>query len=159
MTLPVTPIAAVVGKFLAAWAFAGTALFLTIPVWITVNVLGSPDNGAIVAAYIGSFLMAGGFLAIGSCVSALTRSQVIAFVLSTVICFGFLLAGFPVIQGVFSSWAPPIVPRTIAGFSFLTRFDSISRGVISPRDLIFFLSLIGVLLMANAMIVDVKKAD
>lgn len=159
MTLPVTPIAAVVGKFLAAWAFAGTALFFTIPVWITVNVLGSPDNGTIFAAYIGSFLMAGGFLAIGSCVSALTRSQVIAFVLSTIICFAFLLAGFPVIQGIFSSWAPPIVPRTVAGFSFLTRFDSISRGVISPRDIVFFLSLIGVLLMANAMIVDVKKAD
>ena len=95
MTLPVSPLQAVVGKFLAAWAFIGIALLLTFPIWITVNYLGDPDNGVILSAYTGSFLMAGGFLAIGSCISATTRNQVIAFVLTVVVCFGFLLAGFP----------------------------------------------------------------
>ena len=95
MTQPVTLWQAVLGKFLAAWLFAGLALALTFPIWITVNYLGKPDNGAIFAAYIGSLLLAGGFLAIGSCMSALTRNQVIAFILAVVVCFLFLLAGFP----------------------------------------------------------------
>jgi ABC-2 type transport system permease protein len=95
MTLPITLSEAVLGKFLAAWAFAGVALLLTFPMWITVNYLGDPDNGTILAGYIGSFLMAGGFLAIGSCVSALTKNQVIAFVLSVSVCLVFLLVGFP----------------------------------------------------------------
>ena len=100
MTLPVTPWQAVLGKFLAAWAFAALALALTFPIWITVNYLGDPDNGVILAAYVGSLLMAGGFLAIGSCLSAATRNQVIAFVLTAVVCFVFLLAGFPLVQSL-----------------------------------------------------------
>src|SRR5690606_4532595 len=114
MTLPVTTGQAVVGKFLAAWSFAGLALALTFPIWITVNYLGDPDNGAIFAAYIGSFLMAGGFLAIGACLSAATRNQVIAFIFPVVICFGFLLSGFPLVLGLFDGWAPQAVVDAIA---------------------------------------------
>ena len=158
MTLPIPTWAAVAGKFLAAWAFAGVALSLTFPVWITVNVLGEPDNGVIFAAYIGSFLMAGGFLAIGACISAATKSQVIAFVIAIVVCFVFLLAGFPLVQSALAGWVPDALAEAVAGFSFLTRFDSISKGVLAPRDLLFFASLIAILLMANAVIVDLKKA-
>ncbi|MCC6427622.1 MAG: ABC transporter permease subunit [Phycisphaerales bacterium] len=158
MTLPVPMASAVAGKFLAAWAFAGVALALTFPIWITVNVLGSPDNGVIVASYIGSLLMAGGFLAVGSFVSATTKNQVIAFVVSVVICFGFLIAGFSPVMGFFSGWAPQAVLDAISGFSFLTHFDAISRGVIDVRDLIFFGSLIVVFLFANAVVIEQKKA-
>ncbi|MDH3338175.1 MAG: ABC transporter permease subunit [Gammaproteobacteria bacterium] len=159
MTLPISPMQAVVGKFLAAWAFAGIALALTFPVWITVNYLGDPDNGAIIAAYFGSFLMAGGFLAIGSCLSATTRNQVIAFVLSVVVCFGFLLAGFPLVLDLFSGWAPQFVVDGIASLSFLTHFADISRGVIDLRDVIYFALVIGTFLYANMIVLHWKQAD
>ncbi|MBK7403988.1 MAG: ABC transporter permease subunit [Phycisphaerales bacterium] len=158
LTLPVPTWAAVAGKFLAAWAFAGIALALTFPVWITVNYLGSPDNGAILTAYLGSLLMAGGFLAVGSCISAMTKSQVIAFVVTAVACFLLLLTGFPLVQDFFKGWAPPLVSNTVAGLSFLTRFDSISKGVVSLRDLVYFLSLIGTALAINGIVIDLKKA-
>lgn len=158
LTLPITLGAAVLGKFLAAWAFAGIALVLTFPIWITVNYLGKPDNGVILAAYIGSFLLAGGFLAIGSAISAITRNQVIAFVITVVICFGFLLSGHPVVLSVLSGWAPQALVDAIAGFSFLTRFDAIAKGVIDLRDLIYFATLIALALFATAVIVDAKKA-
>lgn len=157
LTLPVSLGAAVLGKFLAAWAFTGIALILTFPIWITVNYLGRPDNGPIVAAYIGSFLMAGGFLAIGSAISAVTKNQVIAFVITVVVCFGFLLSGFPPVLSFVSGWAPQSVVDAVAGFSFLTRFDSISKGVIDLRDIIYFSSLIAVFLLATGLIVDSKK--
>lgn len=159
MTLPVTPWQAVLGKFLAAWAFTGIALALTFPIWITVNYLGDPDNGTIFAAYIGSLLMAGGFLAIGSCLSAMTRNQVIAFVLSVVVCFGFLLSGFPMVLDVFSGWAPQVIVDTVASLSFLTHFANISRGVIDFRDLLFFGLLIGTFLYANTIVLQWKQAD
>ena len=117
LTLPVTTWQAVLGKFLAAWAFTGIALALTFPIWVTVNYLGDPDNGAILAAYLGSLLMAGGFLAIGSCLSAVTKNQVIAFVMTVVVCFGFLLAGFPLVLDVFSGWAPQTIVDGIASLS------------------------------------------
>lgn len=157
LTLPVPEWAAVVGKFLAAWAFAGIALVLTFPVWITVNVLGDPDNGVIVAGYLGSFVMAGGFLAIGSCISALTKSQVIAFVLTVVACFGFLLAGFPPVLDAIA-WAPAIVRDAVASFSFLTHFSAISRGVIDARDVVFFSTLIAAALFVNALVIELRKA-
>ncbi len=159
MTLPVTLWQAVIGKFLAAWAFAGVALALTFPIWISVNYLGDPDNGAIFAAYIGSLLMAGGFLAIGSCVSAATRNQVIAFIFTVVICFGFLLSGFPMVLGLFDSWAPRPVIDAVASLSFLTHFTSISKGVIDIRDLLYFGTLIAAWLIANAIVLEMKKAD
>jgi ABC-2 type transport system permease protein len=159
MTLPVTTLQAVIGKYLAAWAFAGLALALTFPIWITVNYLGDPDNGAILAAYVGSFLMAGGFLAIGACLSAATRNQVIAFIFTVVICFGFLLSGFALVLGLFEGWAPQPVIDAIASLSFLTHFSSISKGVIDIRDLIYFAVLITAWLAANAIVLDMKKAD
>ena len=136
LTLPLTTWQAVLGKFLAAWLFIGLALILTFPVWITVNYLGNPDNGVIVAGYIGSWLVAGGFLAIGSCMSALTRNQVVAFILSVVVCFGFLLSGLPMVTDLFTGWAPQSLVDTIAEFSFLAHFSTISRGVIDLRALV-----------------------
>ena len=159
MTLPVTPWQAVLGKYLAAWAFTAIALALTFPIWITVNYLGEPDNGAILTGYIGSLLMAGGFLAIGACVSAFTRNQVIAFVVSVVVCFGFLLSGFPLVLDMFSGWAPQVLVDGIASLSFLTHFANISRGVIDFRDLVFFGLLIGAFLYANTIVLQWKQAD
>lgn len=159
MTLPVTPWQAVLGKFLAAWAFTAIALALTFPIWVTVNYLGDPDNGVIVAAYVGSLLMAGGFLAIGSCLSAVTRNQVIAFVITVVVCFGFLLAGFPMVLDMFSAWAPQLLVDGIASLSFLTHFADISRGVIDFRDLVYFGLVIGTFLYANTIVLHWKQAD
>lgn len=159
MTLPITAWQAVWGKFLAAWAFTGIALALTFPMWITVNYLGDPDNGAIAAAYIGSFLMAGGFLAIGSCMSAITRNQVIAFVITIVVCFGFLLAGFPMVLDMFRGWAPQVIVDGIASLSFLTHFGNISRGVIDFRDLVYFALLIVTFLYANTIVLQWKQSD
>ena len=159
MTLPVTTWQAVIGKFLAAWAFAGVALALTFPMWITVNYLGDPDNGAILAAYIGSWLMAGGFLAIGACLSSATRNQVIAFIFTVVICFGFLFSGFPIVLDMVSGWAPRALVDALASLSFYTHFQAISKGVIDLRDLLYFGTVIGVWLAANTIVLDMKKAD
>lgn len=159
MTLPVSIGQAVVGKFLAAWAFAGIALMLTFPMWLTVNYLGEPDNGVILASYVGSLLMAGAFLAIGSCVSALTRNQVIAFVISAVICLVFVLAGYPLVLDAVSAFAPEFLVETISGFSFLAHFTAISKGVIQLRDLVYFVSLIAFWLFANAVVIDLRKAN
>ena len=159
MTLPVTLTQAILGKFLAAWLFAGAALALTFPTWITVNYLGDPDNGAIVAGYVGSFLMAGGFLAIGSAISAVTKNQVIAFVISVVVCFAFLLSDLPGILDFFSGWLPGAVVDAIQSFSFQAHFRAISKGVIDARDLVFFATLIALFLFVNALVLDLKKAD
>ncbi len=159
MTQPLTLGQAVIAKFLAAWAFAGLALALTFPIWITVNWLGSPDNGAIVAAYIGSLLMAGGFLAIGSCMSALTRNQVIAFISAVVVCFAFLLAGFPMVLDAFRGWAPEFVVDAIAQLSFLTHFEALSKGVLDLRDLLYFALTIAFFLIATAVVLDVRKSQ
>ena len=158
LTLPVTLWQAVFGKFLAAWAFIAIALALTFPIWLTVNYLGDPDNGVIFASYVGSLLMAGAFLAIGSCISATTRNQVVAFILTVVVCFLLLLAGFPLVLDVFHALAPQGLVDAIAGLSFLTHFTSISKGVIDLRDLVYFVLMIGVWLYATAVVIDMKKA-
>lgn len=158
MTLPITPWQAVLGKYFAAWAFTGIALILTFPIWLTVNYLGDPDNGAILAGYFGSLLMAGGFLAIGSCLSAVTRNQVIAFVVTVVVCFGFLLSGFPLVLDLFS-WAPQTIIDGVASLSFLTHFGNISKGVVEFRDLVYFALVISVFLYANTIILQWKQAD
>jgi ABC-2 type transport system permease protein len=157
LTLPVPLWATVVGKFLAAWAFTGIALALTFPIWLTVNFLGSPDNGVILASYIGSFLMAGGYLAIGSAISATTNNQVIAFVVSVVVCFLFTISGAPLVLDFFHGWAPLFIVNAVASFSFLTHFSAITAGVIDLRDVIFFFSLIALFLAANVVIVDLKR--
>ncbi len=159
MTLPVSRRDIVLGKFLAAWFLAGLALGLTFPIWITVNYLGDPDNGVILASYIGSWLMAGGFLAIGSCMSALTRSQVIAFVLCGFVSLLFVMAGFPLVLDVFKGWVPLLVLDTIASLSFLTHYNAISRGVLSLQDFLYFISVIVVWLLATSIVLDIKKGD
>jgi gliding motility-associated transport system permease protein len=159
LTLPIPVWATVLGKFLAAWLFAGLALSLTFPIWLTVNYLGHPDNGVILAGYLGSFLMAGGYLAIGSCISALTNNQVIAFVVSVVVCFLFTISGAPLVLDFFRSWAPLMVIDAVSSFSFLTHFSAIVLGVIDARDLLFFLSLIALFLTANVVLVELKKSS
>lgn len=159
MTLPITRFDAVTGKFLAAWAFAGLALLLTFPMVITVNYLGEPDNGAIITGYIGSWLLAGAYLAIGSCMSALAKNQVIAFILAVSVCFLFIVSGFPMVLDGFSGWAPQWLVDAVASLSFLTRFDAISKGVIDLRDLLYFLTLIAAWLAATAVVINLKKAD
>ncbi|SVB85515.1 uncharacterized protein METZ01_LOCUS238369 [marine metagenome] len=153
MTLPVTVWQVVLGKYLAAWVFTGIALLLTFPVWLTVNYLGDPDNGVILAAYIGSFLMAGAYLAIGACISAMTKNQVIAFVVSVVVCFLFTITGLPMVTHLFSSWAPQSVIDTISSLSFMSNFQSISRGVIDARNVVYFASLIVFWLFVNTLVV------
>jgi len=158
MTLPVKLSDAVLGKFLAAWVLSGIALALTFPIWITVNYLGEPDNGVIAAAYLGSWLMAGGFLAIGSCMSAITRNSVIAFILTVAICFVFVVSGSDIVLSAFT-WAPQFLSDAIAALSFLTHFDSISKGVLDLRDMLFFIIFIGSWLFASAIVIEIKKAN
>jgi ABC-2 type transport system permease protein len=159
MTQPVTLWEAVLGKYFAAWLFAGLALALTFPIWITVNYLGNPDNGTIFAAYIGSLLLAGGYLAVGSCMSAMTNNQVIAFILGVVACFVLTLAGFPLVLDVFRGWAPQWLVDAIASLSFLTHFDSIKKGVIDVRDLLYFGMLSAFFLLATSITLDLRKAQ
>ena len=156
-TLPVTMTEVVLGKFLAAWKFTAIALSLTFPLWITVNYLGDPDNGVILAGYAGSLLMAGAFLAIGSCMSALTRNQVIAFVVSGVVCLGFVLSGFPLVLDFVGAVAPAIVVDAVRSFSFLTHFQAIGKGVLDAGDVIYFFSLIVFWLFVNAVVIEWRK--
>lgn len=158
MTLPISTTEAVLGKFLAAWAFIAIALTLTFPMWITVNVLGTPDNGVILASYVGSLLMAGAFLSIGSCLSAITKNQVIAFIVAATVCFLFTMSGLDLVLNFFRGWAPEVLVETIASFSFLTHFQAVTNGVIDLRDLVFFFSLIAFWLFANVIVVDLKKS-
>jgi ABC-2 type transport system permease protein len=159
MTLPISPWEAILGKFFAAWAFVGVALVLTFPMWITVNVLGSPDNGVIFAGYVGSFLMAGAFLAIGSAVSALTRNQVIAFIVSATVCFLFIMSGLDLVLAYVRDWAPDFLVSAIASMSFLSHFERITRGVLDLPSIVFYLSMITFALFANRILVELKKAD
>ncbi|GAB3022256.1 ABC transporter permease subunit [Bowmanella dokdonensis] len=159
MTLPVTTFQVMLGKFFAAWAVLGLALLLTFPLWLTVNYLGNPDNGIIIAAYLGSWLMAGAFLAIGICMSALTKSQVVAFILAVVVCFLFVLSGSGIVLDSFKGWMPPLLLDTLASFSFLTHFESMAKGVIALNDLGYFLIVIGVWLYAGFLAVEQKKAE
>ncbi len=159
MTLPISPWQAMFAKFLAAWAVLGLSLLLTFPLWLTVNYLGSPDNGIIVAAYVGSWLMAGGFLAIGLCMSAMTKNQVVAFILSVVVCFLFVVSGSNIVLDAFKSWAPALVIDTVASFSFLTHFEAMAKGVIALDDLGYFLLVIVTWLFAGLVLIEQKKAD
>ena len=158
MTLPTTTFAAVLGKFLAAWLFAGIALALTFPIWLTVNWLGDPDNGVILLSYVGSWVMAGAFIAIGACVSALTKNQVIAFVVGAAVSFLFLMSGVDLVLAAFRPWAPPLVVDTVASFSFLTHFGELMKGVVDAATLLFFASLIAICLVVNTLLVDLEKA-
>ena len=159
LTLPVRLGEAVLGKFLAAWCFAGIALALTFPFWLTVDFLGEPDNGVILAGYLASWLMAGAVLAIGAAVSAVTKNQVIAFIVTAAIVFVLTVAGTPTVIGLFQDWAPAGLVSAIAGASIFSHFSAITRGVVNLRDLAYFLSLMVAFLAANAILVDLRKAD
>lgn len=159
LTLPFSVWDLVVGKFLAAWAFACLALLLTTPIWGTVAWLGSPDHGAAAVGYLACALMVGAFLAIGSFLSAFTRNQVIAFVLCGVACFVLVVMGFPIVLDFVSGWLPRIAVDAIASMSAMTHFDSMMRGVIDLRDVAYFVSVIAACLVMNGIVVEWKKAD
>lgn len=152
LTLPVTAWQAILGKFLASWLFLAIALALTFPVVVTVNVLGEPDNGAIVAGYLGSLFLAGAYLAITCLTSAMTRNQVIAFILAVVACLFLILAGFSPVTDLLARWASPAVVDTVAAFSVVTHFDGFQKGVVDSKDLLFFLSVIGYALFATGVV-------
>ena len=158
LTLPITQTQAVLGKFLAAWAFCAIALLLTFPFVITVNILGSPDNGVIASGYVGSLLVAGAFLAVGSAMSALTRNQVIAFVLGVAVCFVFAVASYPLVTD-FLSRNIPVLADVARYVAVIDRFNDFTRGLISVRDLVYFVTFIGFWLYVNAVLVDQHKAD
>ena len=159
ITLPVTNTQLVVGKFLASWFFTLIALVLSMPIWITVNYLGDPDNNVILISYIGSWLMAGAFLALTSCLSTLTKNQVIAFIISSISGFILIMAGFSLILSAVRSWAPVWITETISSMSFLSHFSRIQMGVFDLNSLIFFLSMIILCLWINIQLVQIKKAD
>jgi ABC-2 type transport system permease protein len=159
MTLPISPWEAILGKFLAAWAFIGVALLATLPMWITVNVLGHPDNGVILAGYLGSFLLAGAFLAIGSSISALTKNQVIAFIVAATICFLLVMSGHELVLSALRSFAPRFLLAAVASMSFLSHFEPFTKGVIDLAGIVFFASLMAFALFANRIFVELKKAD
>ncbi len=158
LTMPVAPWQAIVGKFLAAWAVVGIALGLTFPVWITVNYLGHPDNGVIFASYVGSFLMGGAYLALTAMTSAMTRNQVVAFIVSVVLALFLILAGYPPVTNLLVQWAKPWVVDTIAAFSVMTHFESIQKGVVDSRDILYFLSVIVFSLFTTSVIVRAHRA-
>jgi ABC-2 type transport system permease protein len=157
-TMPISTWQAIIAKFLASWLFIGLALALTFPAVVTVNLLGEPDNGAIFAGYLGSFFLAGAYLAITCMTSAMTRNQVVAFILSVVICLFLVLAGFNPVTDLMTRWASPTVVDTVAAFSVVTHFDGFQRGVIDTRDLFFFLSVIGFSLFATGVILRGHRA-
>ncbi len=159
LTLPIKLSDAVLGKFLAAWALTGIALALTFPIWITVNYLGDPDNGVILAGYIGSWIMAGGFLAVGTCMSACTKNSVIAFILTVAICFLFVIMGPNMFFNVYPAWMPDVLVDAIQSLGFMTHFEWISKGVLDIRDVLFFLVFIAAWLLASAIVVEMKKAS
>jgi ABC-2 type transport system permease protein len=158
LTLPIAPWQAIVAKFLASWAFLAVALVLTFPAVVTVNLLGTPDNGIIAAGYLGSLLLAGAYLAITCMTSAMTRNQVVALILSVVICLFLILAGFNPVTDLLARWASPALVDTIAAFSVVTHFDGFQRGVIDARDFVFFLSVIAFALFATGVVIRSHRA-
>ncbi|RDS86751.1 ABC transporter permease subunit [Dyella psychrodurans] len=158
MTLPATLWQAMLGKFLAAWFFVGLALLLTFPIWITVNYLGSPDNGIIVAGYIGSWLMAGAFLAIGACLSTLTSSQVVAFILTAVVCVLLILVGQSQVLDFFQGALPRRLVNAVAHLSMVRHYEAIARGVLDVRDLLYFVLTIAAWLTAGVLVLDMKRS-
>lgn len=159
LTLPVTLPEVIVGKFIAAWLFIGLGLFLTFPLVLTVSYLGDPDIGAIFCAYLGSFLLAGAYLSVGSMTSSMTRNQVISFILSVIICLFLVLAGWPPVTDVISGWSPLWLVDVISGFSFMPHFQSMERGVLDLRDIIYYVSVIFFMLFSNGVVLQNRKAS
>jgi len=157
-TMPITSWQAIVGKFVASWLFLALALFLTFPVWLTVNYLGDPDNGVIFGSYCGALLLAGSYLAIGCMTSAMTRNQVVSFILSVVICLFLILAGFPPVTDLLARWAGPWLVKAVASFSVITHFEGFQKGLLDSGDVIFFISLIGFTLFTTGVILRGRRA-
>ena len=158
LTMPVTPWQAIVGKFVASWAVVALALVLTFPMWITVNYLGNPDNGVILAGYVGSLMMGGAYLSITAMTSAMTRNQVVAFIVSVVLSLFLILAGYPPVTNMLVSWAKPWIVEAIASFSVMTHFESLQKGVLDSRDILYFLSVMGFSLFTTSVIVRTHRA-
>jgi ABC-2 type transport system permease protein len=158
LTMPITPWQAIAGKFLASWVFLGIALGLTFPVVITVNYLGNPDNGVILAGYIGSWLMAGAYLAVSCITSAMTRNQVVSFIVSLVVCLFLILAGFQPVVDAMQGWARPWLVDLVTSFSVITHFDGFQKGILDSRDVLFFLSVIGFSLFTTSVILRGHRA-
>ena len=158
LTMPITPWQAIVGKFLASWLVLAIALVLTFPIVITVNYLGNPDNGVIFGSYLGSFLLAGAYLSVAAMTSAMTRNQVVSFIVSVVICLFLILAGWWPVLSLLTNWASPWLVETISSFSVMTHFESIQKGVIDSRDILFFLSVIGFCLFTTSVIIRAHRA-
>jgi gliding motility-associated transport system permease protein len=158
LTLPTTTWQAILGKFLAAWIVVGLALALTFPVIITVNYLGDPDNGAIIAGYVGSLLLAGAYLAVSCMTSSFTRNQVVSFIISVVICLFLILAGYSPIINLMTRWADPWLVNLVTSFSVMTHFDAFQKGVLDSRDIIFFLSIIGFALFTTGVVIRGHRA-
>ena len=159
LTQPISLWQAVLGKFFAAWLFVGLALALTFPLWITINYLGNPDNGAILAAYLGSFFIAGGFLAVGSFTSAITKNQLIAFLVAAAICFVLLLAGHAMVTAWFESWAPQWLVASIVSLSFLAHFENIVKGLLDLRDILYFALVSVFFLLASTVVLESRKSS
>jgi ABC-2 type transport system permease protein len=157
LTMPITAWQAIVGKFLASWLFLGVALVLTFPVVLTLNYLGSPDNGIILCGYVGSWLMAGAYLAVSCITSAMTRNQVVSFIVSVVICLFLILAGFAPVVNLMQNSAPGLVDL-VTSFSVITHFDGFQKGVLDSRDIFFFLSVIGFSLFTTSVILRGHRA-
>lgn len=153
LTLPITPWQAILGKFLASWLFLAIALALTFPIWLTVNWLGDPDNGVVVAGYVGAWLLAGAYLAVTSMTSAMTRNQVIAFIVAVVVCLLLILVGFGPITDLLARYLPATAVERIASFGVLTHFGGFARGVLDSRNLVYFASIIVFALFATAVLV------
>jgi ABC-2 type transport system permease protein len=159
LTFPITVGEAILGKFLAAWVFIGIALFLTFPMVITVAYLGDPDMGPIFCGYLGTFLSAGAFLSVGIMTSSFTRSQVISFIISVVVCLFFIIAGYPPVTSMLSGWAPIWLTDLISQLGFLSHLISVERGVLDLRDILYFVSVIAFMLFANAIVIQNRKAS
>ena len=159
LTLPINLTAIVIGKFLAAWCCIGFTLIMTFPIWLTVSYLGSPDHGVIVSSYLGSLLMAGSYLAICACLSATTKNQVIAFVMSVALCFAFTISGFPIVLDFLTQWIPGWLFETITMLNFSIRFNSFIQGVIEMQDVSFFVCMIVFWLFSNVIVVELTKAS
>ena len=158
LTMPITTWQAIVAKFLASWLFLALALALTFPVILTVNYMGDPDNGLIVSGYVGSLLLSGAYLAVSCMTSALTRNQVISFILSVLICLFLILAGYTPVTDLLVKWANPVVGEIIAAFSVMTHFEGFQRGVLDLRDLVFFLSVMAFALFTTGVIIRNQRA-
>jgi len=159
LTLPITPWQAILGKYFASWIFLGIAMVLTFPIWITVNLLGEPDNGVIFAGYIGSWLLAGSYLAVASMTSAMTRNQVVSFIVAVVLCLGLILVGFVPITDLLARYASPANVERIASFGVLTHFDGFQKGVLDSRNVLFFASIIVFALFVTAVLVRNRRKN